>query len=89
MVKFGTLSQLDEALEERERSSAVLEPTYEKEASVSASIVHIGLSSDEITLSVVTSDGNSLNLLCFDVRSCASQVSSFCILLFSVFTPEV
>jgi hypothetical protein len=75
LLRFSSLSQIDEGLEKRERSTAVLDALCEKSFRVTAPVVHLAVSCDERTLSVVTSGGGGLQCLFYDLGCFASQVS--------------
>ena len=74
VLRFAALTQQDERLEARERSTAILDAPCEKRFTVAAMVVHMAVSSDDLTLSIVTDDDTEVRLLLFDLRIFASQV---------------
>lgn len=75
VLRFAALSQQDDGLEARERSTLILDAPCEERFTVAALVVHIAVSSDDLTLSIVTDDDAALHLLLFDLRTFAAQVS--------------
>ena len=74
VLRVDVLSQQDDRVDPRERSTIILDAPCEKHFSVAALVVHIATSADDLTLSVVTDDDTAVHLHLFDLRTFASQV---------------
>ena len=87
MSRLSVLSQMDANMEARTRSTAIVDAPCDRRFTVSAPVVHLAVSGDELTLSVVTDNESALTLAFYDLCGMEDQVGCvqrFTMLLFSV-----
>lgn len=74
VMRLAALSHVDQSVDERERSTGIVDAPCDRQLTVAAPVVHMAISCDDMTLSIVTDDDATLQLLFFDLRVFADQV---------------
>ncbi|KAL8621110.1 hypothetical protein ACOMHN_048152 [Nucella lapillus] len=76
VLRLRELSQCDERMDARERSTAIIDVPCDRQTTVGGVIVHLAVSSDDLMLAVVTDDDTCLTLLLFDLPALASPTAA-------------
>ncbi|XP_076436573.1 uncharacterized protein LOC143276071 [Babylonia areolata] len=76
ILRLGSVCQQDDRIEARERNTAIVDIPCDRQINVGALIVHLAVSSDDLTLSVVVDDDKTLTLLLFDLPAIAGQAAA-------------
>lgn len=73
ILRMFDLSQQDEMLD-KQRSTVILNAPVYMQFQVAGLVIHLGLNCDDLLLTVVVENGQSLSLLVYDTRAFADKV---------------